>query len=163
MHTRRCLSGVLLAVACTVLPACGYSTSSLLRKDISSVCVPVFDNQTFYRGLETRLTKAVVEEVELHTRLRFAARARADSVLEGELLEYDESVVAKTTMDAILVKKISAKARFRWVDRLTGAPIVRWTEVRESARFAVAIGEPQEERVFRELAQRIVEKMEEPW
>ncbi len=163
MHTIRCLSVALLAVACAFLPACGYSTSSLLREDIRTVCIPVFDNQTFYRRLETDLTKVVVEEVELHTRLRFAELARADSVLEGELLEYDENVVAKTTKDAILVKTISVKARFRWMDRLTGAPIVPWTEVRESARFAVAVGEPQEGLVFRELAQRIVEKMEEPW
>jgi hypothetical protein len=135
----------------------------LLRSDIETVCIPVFDNQTWYRGLEASLTKALVEEVELHTRLRFAPRGRSDSVLEGGLTDYEEEVVATTTADGILMKRITATVRFRWVDNLTGREIVPWQEVTESALFAVRTGEPQEERVLAELAQRIVEKMEEPW
>lgn len=155
---------ILMAAAVGVsLTACGYSTSALLRKDIRTISVPVFDNQTFYRGLEVQLTKSMVEELKLHTRLRFAARADADSVLEGDLISYSESVRSKTSNDDILLKQVTATARFRWVDNLTGREIVPWKTVRESTLYAVAVGESQGASVFRELAQRIVEKMEKEW
>jgi hypothetical protein len=154
---------VLPALLCLLLPACGYTTRSLIRTDIQTVYVPVFDNQTFYRGLEVSLTRSVVEEVSLHTRLRFAARLDSDSTLEGELVAYDENPRAKDTEDNILLKSIVATVRFRWVDNLTGREIVPWTTVREPVLRAVAIGEAPEDLVFAEVAQRIVEHMEEHW
>ena len=146
-----------------VLAGCGYSHRTLLREDIGTINVPVFDNHTWYRGLEAELTKRMVEEVELHTQLHFAPRDEADSVLEGALVDYYQDVGAKRTDDDVLLARVTATVRFRWVDRLTGREIVPWQTMRESALNVLALGEPPEDRVLRRLAERVVEKRRQPW
>ena len=163
MTEKRHICVLLLVTGCLVLAGCCYAPCSLLREDIRTVYVPVFDNQTWRRGLEVELTRAVAEELKLHTHLVMAPRDRADSTLEGELLEFEERGAVKDTNDQILAITVTARARFRWVDNLTGTDIVPWRTVSESGRHNVSLAEPMERAVFRELAQRIVEKLGEEW
>ena len=177
---------------------CRYSTSSLLRDDIRTVYIPVFDNSTWRRGLEVDLTRAVVEEIKLHTPLTLAPRDEADSILEGEIIQVEQDVVIKavdreeapeeeepepgaprravvkvpsreapetirTREDDVLLQRVPVKVRFRWVDNLTGQDIVPPTVVSHPEAFALARAEPLAEWISRELAQRIVEKMEKDW
>ena len=79
-----------LALLSAALSGCGYSTTGLLRQDIRTVHVAVFDNQTWRRGLEVELTRALVRELTLHTHLRIASKEEADSTLRGELLEFEQ-------------------------------------------------------------------------
>lgn len=160
----RFLSAMALwGVACVALSACGYSTSNLLRDDIKSVCVLTFDNQTWYRGLEKGLSKAVAEEIELHTRMRPADRHEADSFIEGELLSFDEALVAESEDGFAQVKRVTVAVRFRWVDNLTRRDIVPWQTIEEPSNYVVALGEPVEARPFRDVAKRIVERMQKSW
>ncbi len=163
MSARRKACKLLLIAGCFVLTGCGYSTSTLLRRDIRTVYVPVFDNHTWHRGLEVELTRAVVEEVKLHTRLGFASRQEADSILEGELIAFEEDVITKTPQDDILLTRLRATVRFRWVDNLTRREIVPLQSIKESTLYPVLIREPRERELFRQMAQRIVEKMEREW
>ncbi len=160
-----CGRGALLVVAAAalLLSGCGYSTSTLLRKDIRTVHVPVFENRTWRRGLEVDLTRAIIEELKLHTHLRIAPKQEADSTLEGELLDFEQFTVRKTGEDMIVLRRAGATVRFRWRDNLTLSDIVPSQTVRETETFAVARAEPLESRLFQEVAQRIVERMEEEW
>lgn len=152
-----------IAAAALVLAGCGYSTSSLIREDIRTVHVPVFDNQTWRRGLEVDLTRAILEEVKLHTRLRIAPKDQADSTLDGELIELTQSIVTKSVDDQILLKRAQATVRFRWRDNLTKRDIVPLRTVTETETVALARGDPVETWLFRKLAQRIVESLEQDW
>ena len=163
MRHKNHVGGLLLVAGCLALAGCGYPRRSLLRDDIRTVYVPVFANHTWHRGLEVELTRAVAEEVKLHTYLRFAPRQQADSTLEGELLAFEESGATKTEDDEILLTTVTATVRFRWTDNLTGSEIVPNQTIRERLRYPVAVGEPLEREVFRGVAQRIVEKMEKAW
>ena len=156
------VSGCLL-VLCCLLVGCGYSSGSLVRGDVGSVYVPVFENRTFRRGYEVELTRAVIAELKRHSLLTFAPRETADSVLSGEITDVEESVIAKSENDDILEKTIEVTVEVRWRDNLTGTDIVPPWTVREPARQVLALGEEGRERVFRELAQRIVENMWENW
>ncbi|MEE8200761.1 MAG: LptE family protein [Candidatus Acidoferrales bacterium] len=60
----------------------GQGTS--LPTDLEVVAVPAFENQTSVRGLEQRLTSAVMEEFIHRTRYRVVGRPEAaDAVLRG--------------------------------------------------------------------------------
>ncbi len=142
---------------------CGYTSQGLFREDIRTVYVEVFDNDTFRRGLEVELTKAVVDEIKLRTPLLLAPRDRADSILSGRLVEFNESTRVKSADDEVLVARMTAKVRFRWRDRLTGVDIVPERTVEESVQIAESLEKTLSELAFRETAQRIVEEMQQPW
>ena len=159
----RVVAPLALALSCALLAGCNYSTHTLLREDIQTINVTVFDNTTWRRGLEVELTRAVVNEVKLRTRLRLAPPQEAESTLEGELLSYSENSVVKDEDDEVLLKRATVKVRFRWVDNLTGRDIVPWQTVSESKLVALSRSDPLADTVFREAAQRVVEKMEREW
>jgi hypothetical protein len=125
--------------------------------------VEAFDNLTFRRGLEVSLTRAIEEEIKLRTPLLLAPREEADSVLSGALIAFDESTQVKSETDIVLVNRVTARVRYRWRDRLAGTDIVPQRETSESVRLAGEFVETLHDAVFRELAQRIVQQMEEPW
>lgn len=163
MNDKRHMWRLVLIVGCLALAGCTYPRYALLREDIHTICVPVFENTTWRRGLEVELTRAVTEELKLHTNLNFASRKRAESILEGELVAFEQHGVTKTKSDEIILTTITVRVRFRWVDNLTGRDIVPWQTVVESRRYPVTLGESVEEGIFREAAQRIVEKMGKEW
>ncbi|MFO8006574.1 MAG: LptE family protein [Candidatus Brocadiia bacterium] len=169
---------IVLAVLGT---GCGYRAGGLMPPGVRTVYVEAFDNETFRRGLEVDLTRALVAEIELRTPLVFATREEADSILSGELLEANEQTRIKSQRGRILLQRTTVKVRFRWRDRLTGAEIIPEQTVTESAQLASDVAEsgtgiggdpipadliPQEasfERAFQEAAQRVVERMEGGW
>src|SRR6185369_1307854 len=77
---RNAMRLVILAVLALALAGCGYSQSggennkqqsgyhwnSLYREDIQTVAVPVFSTKDYRRGIEFRLTEAVIKQLELH-------------------------------------------------------------------------------------------------
>ncbi|MFO7959309.1 MAG: LptE family protein [Candidatus Brocadiia bacterium] len=176
---KRLLAG--LALVCLLTGCFGYRAQNLFREDIKTVYVEGFDNETFRRGLEVPLTRAVQDELRLRTPLLFASREEADSVLTGELVAADEESQVKSKRGRILLQRVLVRVRFRWIDRLTGAPIVPEQTVTESVRLPTDVAEtgigidgrpvpadliPQEapfDPAFREVAQLIVERMQHNW
>ena len=177
---RMLLGGLLLcAAACA---GCGYATNELLREDIQTVYIEFFDNTTFRRGLEVPLTQAVVAEVTQTTPLLLAPKDEAESILSGELVEVDETSSVKSETDRVLLRRVAVKVRFSWRDRLTGVEIVPPQTVTESVRAtptatdtgsrwardtATDLRVQREvtsyDLVFREVARRVVERMQKPW
>ena len=160
---RRCVVIAVLAAASVVGGCRGYSPDSLFRPDIRTVHIRVFDNKTFWRGYEVGLTRAVENEIKMRTPLILGNAGRADSVLSGELVSLDLDTQVKSEDDDILISRVSAVVRFQWVDRLTGADIVAPQTVSESVRVAWVTDENAATSLFQEVAQRVVELMQEPW
>jgi len=152
-----------LALTVAVCAGCGYSARSMFRRDIRTVYVAGFDNRTFRRGLEVPLTRAVQAEIALRPGLRPAARQEADSVLSGELVSFEEKTQVKGEADEVLLTRVSVKVRFRWRDRLTGADIVPPQTVKESVRIAPEAERNISDYALRQVAKRVVEKMEASW
>lgn len=140
---------------------CGYSAASLYPPGIRTVHVQFMDNRTFRRGLEVDLTRAVADEIKLRTPLLFGSRSNADSVLTGELVDFEEDVAVHDRSGAVLRRGVTLRVRFRWRDRLTGADLVPPAVVEESVR--VVRGESRSELAVQEAAERIVEKMQAEW
>jgi len=77
---RRCgisLLGVVLFFSCFFFPGgCGYSAKSLLRSNVRSIYIPIFDNDTFRRGYEFDLTREVRDQILMKTDLRIVERSQ---------------------------------------------------------------------------------------
>lgn len=164
----------LLFFACFFLPVlfficaggCGYSSKSLLRSNVRSVYIPIFDNNTFRRGFEFDLTKAVRDQVLLRTRLDIVSKDEADSILFGKISNVDESVLIEDTKDNIVESRVSIVVEVRWVDRRTGRTIVERRNIRRPAEFIVRRNETlssSSREAFVEVARSVVEALEEDW
>ena len=76
--------------ACIVLAGCsifGYSDESLFPKNVSSVRLEMFDNQTFplRREIEFDLTREIAREFRRRTSYRVLDRDQADLVMTGTI------------------------------------------------------------------------------
>jgi len=160
---RKLIVLALLATAASLSGCRGYTQVRPFRSDIKTVYVQAFDNRTFRRGLEVPLTRAIEDEIKRRTPFLFASKDRADSILSGELTDFQERTQIRSEDDVVLLTRVSATVRFRWRDRLTGADIVPEQTVRESARLFEDVEATLHDLAFQEVAKRVVEHMQEPW
>lgn len=160
--------------ACLVLPflvlvasgGCGYSAKSLLRSNVRSIYVPIFDNNTFRRGYEFSLTEAVRDQILLRTRLQVVDKDEADSILFGKITQVTENELINDRRDNIVESRVFVSAEFRWVDKRTGRTIVERKNIKQPAEFIVRRNETLTSagnEAFVGVAQGIVEAMEEDW
>jgi len=68
---------------------CGhYGTTSRTAKDISSINVPFFSNETSEPNLEITVTETIIQNLIDDNTLKVVDRDRADAVLEGRIVEF---------------------------------------------------------------------------
>lgn len=164
-HLIACACPVLLLL-CISLGSCGYSSKSLLRSNVRSIYIPVFDNNTFRRGFEFDLTKAVQDQILLRTGLHIIDKDDADSILFGKITSVDENVLIEDRRDNIVESRASISIEIRWVDKRTGRTILERKNIRRPAEFIVRRSETlssASDEAFVRVAQGIVEAMEEDW
>ncbi len=156
-------------VAAAALAGCaGYSTDSLYRQDVRTVCVPIFASQEFRRNIEFDLSNELVRTIELRTPYKVVHdRARADTEIRGEVLNLDEQVfVEDLDTDQPVEAQVVLHAWFEWKDLRTGEVLVRRADMAAMGTFATAVGETLDSargEATRRLAERIVEAMERDW
>lgn len=146
-----------------LLTGCGYSTHDLIRKDIQSIAIPVFDNGTRYRGMEVDLTNALIEEVKLHTSLQIRNQDSAESTLTGSIVAYEDDIATETEEETVLLRRGRVTVVFSWTDNRTGQDILSEEEVHESETFALGRAEPISQKLFQETAQQIIQRLKEDW
>jgi hypothetical protein len=72
----------------------GYTTRPNYDEQIKTVRVTIFKNQTFVRGLEYELTKAVIREIQLKTPFRVVSDGcAADTELVGNIVSRNKNPV----------------------------------------------------------------------
>jgi hypothetical protein len=133
---------------------------------VRSIYVPIFDNNTFRRGYEFDLTKAVRDQILLRTRLNIVDKDEADSILFGKITSVDENVLIENTRDNIVESRVSVGIEIRWVDRRTGRTIVERKNIKRQTEFIVGRSETltsSSSEAFVKVAQNIVDAMEEDW
>jgi len=87
-----CLPSVLCLL--TLAGCAGYSNKSLYPKDVATVYVEMFDNQSFRRGIELELTDAMAKRIESQTPYKIISnRDKADTVISGQIMQAKESVL----------------------------------------------------------------------
>ena len=166
-------------VLCTlaVLPGCaGYmiGNRTLYPCGVRTVHVPVFESNSFRRGLGERLTEAVVKEIELKTPYKVVNSQQADSVLTGRVLREVKGVLVEAPSDDPRDLQYNMKVEVTWLDRkgtalrqsqaipLPGAVAL----IDQTADFVPEVGQSvttAEQQAIERLATQIVSLMETPW
>jgi outer membrane lipopolysaccharide assembly protein LptE/RlpB len=92
---RRLSLGIFLAFLCVA--GCGYQLrgrETNLPPDIHSVAIPIFGNRTDQTGIETEVTRALVEKFISTKRLSVSPRDSADALLTGTVRSFSTNPVA---------------------------------------------------------------------
>ena len=146
----------------------GYSNESLFPDDVSSVCLEMFDNQTFRRGVEYELSDALAKRIEVDTPYKIVSDSdRADSVISGQIVSIGElALSADRDLGTVLEKEVELRAVVNWKNLKTGQLMMDHLKVSASASYS-----KYQQQDFKyastlaanNLARKIVELMERKW
>lgn len=82
-------SAAAVSAALMALSGCGhYSTTSRTAKDITSIHVPFFGNDTAEPNLEITVTETIIQNLVDDNTLKVTTRENADAVLDGRIVEF---------------------------------------------------------------------------
>jgi hypothetical protein len=158
-----------LALAlCGCAELSGYSNESLFPQEVDSICLEMFDNQTFRRGTEYELSDALSKRIEVETPYKIvSSRDRADTVISGQIVSIAEFALStERETGRVLEKEVELKAFVNWKNLMTGELLIDNQSVRASASYSEY---QQQDFTYasslaaNNLARKIVELMETKW
>jgi hypothetical protein len=145
----------------------GYQWHPLYREDVQTVAVPVFTTKDFRRGVEFKLSKAVVNQLEAHSPYKVVARERADTVLEGEISKVDVSTLSRSFVEGVPQEQLMVvTVNFLWKDLRTGRILMQRKNFQQTASFYPTLGEGEfvgAQNAIEKLALGIVQEMQADW
>jgi hypothetical protein len=146
---------------------CGYSNESLYRDSVQTVYVDMFHSRSFRRGIEFQLTEAIRKQISRTTPYKNAERGKADTILEGEVLEWDEAAIGRDFVSN-RAREVAGTllVRYRWQDRRTGRLLVDRQRAITTVQYVRPVGEEEFDGfqlAADQMARQIVESMETPW
>lgn len=153
----------LACIAAIVLSGCGYRAGFTMPEGMDTIYVAVFENKTFYRGLDFELTQAVKREIQARTDLRVVREEDADILLFCTLESVRESVLREendVVQEADLAVSLSVVAKDR------EGNILYEGNIRRTANFVVVLGEDDKTaraRAMRQVGEELVYRMAEKW
>ena len=146
----------------------GYSNESLFPQELDSICLEMFDNQSFRRGAEYELSDALSKHIEVDTPYKIVSSAdRADTVISGQIVSIGESAISmERETGRILEKEVHLQAIVNWKNLKTGELLIDNESVSASASYS-----EYQQQDFKyasslaanNLARKIVELMERKW
>ncbi len=165
--------GVAMVVCCVVvglsLVGCGYRTAETYPTAYATVSVPIFENRTFYKGIEFALAEALTKQITSRTPYRIASPGAADTILQGSITRIEQFSVARTG-DSSLPEQMEMQVTvdFQWKDLRTGEDIIDRAGFTAVGRYIPTqpVGEAVQVAHFdaaNSLAQDIVDQMRGDW
>lgn len=147
---------------------CGYRAQSYIN-DITSVAVPIFDNQTTWREMEFELTNIVQREIKARTPLRLASKPEdADIVLKGEIIKYYKPSLVEDKQDQVIMSASKITVRVFIRDQKSGKDIIEKTNSFQG-EFARGVNESLadaeyrgRQNTFEQIGRWVVTLLEDP-
>ncbi len=161
--------GILTWSGCSeVDPTAGYSSGGLYRTDIETVCIKMFESESFRRGIEYELTRALAQQLELHTPFKVVSDQRkADTILYGSINQVTErSLIQQRELDRPLAGEVILVVTVTWKDLRDGNFILDGQKIKVAGDYAALLGVGRSgaaKEAANEAALRIVEAMEDTW
>jgi len=157
--------GLLLAGACS-----HYQVGTTLPPNLRTVYVPTFVNSTKEVGVEVDITDAVINRLRQDGNLQPVPRSDADTVLQGEIVDWTRRVMGRSGRDDDEVDeyRLIIRARISLTDRRTGEKLVAHQTVQGKTDFFVEGSLPQSEEnarplAYRDLAREVVDAVVSYW
>lgn len=147
-----------------------YTFTPNLPAYIKKIAVPIFDNKTFKYGLESDLTRIIIDEFITDGHLEIVSEADADAVLLGTISYYKLEPVSFDVNEVVTEYHLTVSLRLEFED-MTSMEIL-WEEpnIHEYVNyFPLGIGGTPEteqdafERLAEVLAQDVVRRTVEGW
>lgn len=171
-----CLCGFLLTLTlvailhgCAADPAKGYSAASVFDREIATISVPIFENDTFYRDIEFQLTEVLIKEIERRTPYKVTSAVRADSAFAGRIRAVELDRLSRSRRTGLAEEAVvSVTIDFEWRDLRTNQLLVERRSFSGHGLFVPSepTGEPIELGRFaavQQLATDIVGEMQAQW
>lgn len=109
-------AGALLA--CLLLVGCGYTHRETFPEQYRTVAVPIFENRTFYRHVETDLSEALAKEIERRTPYKVVPMGEADTVLQGAIVAVEQTQLSRRPRGGVPEEmELAMTVNFEWRDR----------------------------------------------
>ena len=146
----------------------GYSNESMFPEDVRSVCLEMFDNQTFRRGVEYELSDALAKRIEADTPYKIVSDSdRADSVINGQIVSIGELALSTDRdIGTVLEREVELRAVVNWKNLKTGQLMIDHVKVSASASYSAYQRQDfkyASALAANNLARKIVEQMERKW
>lgn len=145
----------------------GYHWESVYRPGIKTVAVPIFQSTDYHRGVEFSLTKAVINDLEARTPYKVAPRERADTILEGQIVEVRVSTISEDFNAAIPQEQVvGVIVNFTWKDLHTGKILVERRGFEQASTYYPTLGEGRfvgKQNAAERLATAIVQELQADW
>jgi len=146
---------------------CGYSSRRLVSQPgVSSIAVLQFDNATYRRDLEFRLTRAVAEEVRARTSWRIASPSTADALLRGTIRSAETRVLAESNDQTLIEERFRVVVDVELVERATGRVLRRYATFGRQeftpGRYGETLAGSATDSIVTSLAQDVVQGLERP-
>ncbi len=160
-----CLFRQLICVAFVfvLVSGCGYSQKSLIDRKINTIYISIFENNTFVRGIEFDIAKAVKDEIMSRTSLRIVQKDSADVIMTGKIGGSAQAALSQSR-DNIVESSVSISASVTLLDTRTGRSMGGGAG--GGASFIVDRGENVQsatEEAIANLARVLVDNLEEEW
>lgn len=136
--TRARLRGIAVLVLACTLTGCGYSFHGTLPDHVKTIAVPIFINRTQQPAVEGVITRAIVDAFATNGRLRVVRLEDADSVLEGEVLQYTVGAIAVDPSLNVQQYRLGVTLNLRMRDVRLNTLLFEQSSFSEQADFLVA-------------------------
>ena len=114
---RGALAALLLGLV-GLVGGCGYTHEQMYPEQYRTVAVPIFENRTHYRHVETDLTEALVKEIERRTPYKVVPMAVADTVLQGAVVGVEQRQLSRRPRGGVPEElELTMSVDFEWRDR----------------------------------------------
>ena len=131
-------AGAALALVAALLACgCGYTVGGTLPSHIQTVSVPIFRNTTREPGVESLITRAVVEAFSTNGRLKVVGSSQADAILDGEITGYSVGSIAFDKDSNVRLYRLIVTVNLRMRDVKRNAVLFQQSAVQEQSDFRV--------------------------
>ena len=160
---------VVVSISIGCAGGCGYSQRDIFPADVQTISVPVFENLSFYQGLEFNLTEAIIKEIELRTPYKVTSARDADTILQGTIVEVRQNRLSRTvTGDLPQELEVRLVVDFEWRASLSGQALRQRRGLTAVERYVPAgsVGEVLsvgQHQAMGRMARQIVDAMGSPW
>lgn len=112
-----------LLCVCVLWTGGCYSTRSGLPEHIHTIKVPVFKNKTEYYGLESKLTRAIIEKLNVDPAIRVVNDAQ-DATIYGEITSVQKRVLTETFNDKPTGMQLTITVKVFFRDEVQGTMLI---------------------------------------
>ncbi len=156
----------ILALLAAASAACGYrlGPAAPVVPGAATVRIPLFENRTYRRGVETDLARQIAAVLASRSRLRPVDEG-GDLVVEGTLIEIKEDLLSSKEDQEVRESAIFVTAEVTVRDGRTGEALVKVRKITERESFVPGIGETLRSaraEALKRLAEDIVDLLEAP-